>query len=476
MGKSSLINALLGKQGELAPSSQDGACTAAVCRFNHHDATKADKPFKARVAFKSKETIDQELVALFSEYREVNEDIELNGTSDSTLRADRDRLIEKIRAVETWSGIPMTELEAYGIEDNTSEITIQCKNGNTLFNYQNPQKQHTKHISASNERAFGQLIRPYVGNVKNKKKIALWPLVQVVDIFVDAEILRHGVVLVDLPGEMDANDGRAQVARDNYGMVDCLVIVTPVHRANDDQTSSELLREDLLVDLEGDGKMNANSLCIVSTKNDEMKWDLFIDEGMDMEEISPRFPELYEQYTAINNELEDDSLSTTQLQQLENKRAELDEQCLAECIGARIRNVAETFREMAEKRHRDVFGGQKTFSPRDIAVIAVSSHAFRELKKHKALPAFRDAESTGIPELKAWIVQASLQKREEHVDDMLNRFDKLFNAFEAWAIESWRAKLQIPQSEFSGIQTILEVYKKELRKVSRSTNPTKTHH
>jgi hypothetical protein len=50
-----------------------------------------------------------------------------------------------------------------------------------------------------------------------------------------------GLVLVDLPSEMDANDSRSEVARKFYGKVDRLMVVTPSDRAFDNKTQRALI-------------------------------------------------------------------------------------------------------------------------------------------------------------------------------------------------------------------------------------------
>src|SRR5689334_5050263 len=73
LGKSSLVNALLGMESDIAPTSQSGACTAAVCCFHHRNNIDTDHAFTAKVQLKSRETLDSELCAFFLEFKEFED-------------------------------------------------------------------------------------------------------------------------------------------------------------------------------------------------------------------------------------------------------------------------------------------------------------------------------------------------------------------------------------------------------------------
>ncbi|OAA34077.1 hypothetical protein BBO_09341 [Beauveria brongniartii RCEF 3172] len=98
-----------------------------------------------------------------------------------------------------------------------------------------------------------------------------------VEIFVKADILQNGIVLVDLPGEMDALDARSQVARRFYSKLDRLIVVASGDRAANNKTAMDLIRDDQIVDMEAEGKLNASNLGVVITKIDDMKWRSFIE-------------------------------------------------------------------------------------------------------------------------------------------------------------------------------------------------------
>jgi len=57
---------------------------------------------------------------------------------------------------------------------------------------------------------------------------------------VDAEILRTGIVLVDLPGVRDSNAARAAIAEDYMRKADEIIIVSPLNRILSNKTVETL--------------------------------------------------------------------------------------------------------------------------------------------------------------------------------------------------------------------------------------------
>lgn len=240
-GKSSLLNVLISETGDIVPRSQNGACTAAVCCFSYPGPDASPRKFSAKVHLKSKDTVDDELAAFFQEYRELNQGA-----------ADR-------------------------LGEEGSEITNRCHDRHLLFDPISPHRGLVITVAADNARDFRLAIKPYIGSQGRNAKVVRWPLVEMVEIFVVADILRDGIVLVDLPGETDALDARSQVARRYYNKLDRILVVASGDRAVDNKTAVDLIREDQVVDMEADGKLRDGSLGLVVTKVDQMEWQDFVE-------------------------------------------------------------------------------------------------------------------------------------------------------------------------------------------------------
>ena len=67
-------------------------------------------------------------------------------------------------------------------------------------------------------------------NGSQVEEISFWPLVQMIHIHVNSPVLRHGAVLVDLPGSQDADVARDRAAREYLAKVDFVWLVTPITR------------------------------------------------------------------------------------------------------------------------------------------------------------------------------------------------------------------------------------------------------
>ena len=334
MGKTSLLNALVSGQGGggIAPSSQSAACTAAVCCFRYLQPSKGKDRFKLRVHLKSKETVDQEISAIFQEIRQYREYAKNEGAKDSETQAEEQRLNDQLRIISLWSGVSKQELDAYVETGRVGDITSKCS-ASQYFNLRSPQHAETLEISCPSERSFSDTIKSYVAsNSRQKQGTAVWPIVEMVDIFLPADILKNGVVLVDLPGEMDAVESRSRVAREFYVKLDRLMVVSPCERAADNRTAIELLRPDRVIDLDADGKLEPGCLAVVITKIDLMKWLAYADEisGDDEgnEGDSSAFKEivgLMENYKSEQEKLDKLNDATEQLAQNSNSHINSDQ-------------------------------------------------------------------------------------------------------------------------------------------------------
>lgn len=84
----------------------------------------------------------------------------------------------------------------------------------------------------------------------------LWPLTNIVRIFLDAQVLKSGVILADLPGYRDINLARVKKAQQYLISCDEVFIVARINRAVTDQSVKESIRAQYRSDAE-------RSKCIV---------------------------------------------------------------------------------------------------------------------------------------------------------------------------------------------------------------------
>lgn len=91
----------------------------------------------------------------------------------------------------------------------------------------------------------------------------LWPLTNIVRIFLDAQVLSSGIVLADLPGYRDINLARVKKAQQYVVRCDEVFVVARINRVLADQSVEELLRGQFRSDAERN-----KSIAIVCTHAD----------------------------------------------------------------------------------------------------------------------------------------------------------------------------------------------------------------
>ncbi|TQN67936.1 Nuclear GTPase SLIP-GC [Colletotrichum shisoi] len=259
LGKSSLINALLGYR--IVPTSQSSACTAAVCIFGYNNDTAGGNKFRATITFKSWDTVKTELDALKREQADLEDMRSLfendptsdfsghwSGLSDAFIRkSSPEQILQNAKSLAT-------DIFPNGKADNT---------GN-----------HQEHIVAASERAFIRLLRQYVDSASKSSAPKYWPLVEKVEAFVDSPILRNGIKLVDLPGTSDAFGFRGEIAHSYQDRLDKVIVVTPATRAADNKAAADfILSENQATQLDMDGMLKNESICVAVTKIDSMNCD-----------------------------------------------------------------------------------------------------------------------------------------------------------------------------------------------------------
>lgn len=117
-----------------------------------------------------------------------------------------------------------------------------------------------------------------------------------------------------------------------------------------------------------------------------------------------------------------------------NARAHRASKVTFECMS--LRNDAVQGRIRADFRtDQKKFRGKRFVAKHhDIEVLAVSSQAFWRIANYEeAVPGFPRPNYTGIPGARHWLRQCTARLREDHLDLMLNKFEKLVNWISQWS-------------------------------------------
>jgi GTPase Era involved in 16S rRNA processing len=274
-GKSSLINALL--QMRVLPRNEEVASTAVPVEVSYNTDEDAEHRFKATIEGISKAEFTKEIKILFKNKELHNENPE--GEDDEIdIEAYQQMLttIEKIKWVYPY----LQNID--DIDDTSAE---------KLLNEEYVQKMldSKEEVQASSELQFAQDIKKYIESSKPKDgendAISLWPLVKVVRIYVKADILKCGIILVDLPGSHDTSAARVAVA-DNYRKnLTASVVCAPAVRAGSDRVAQELLGSVERRNMQLDGLYTSDSLFFVVTKIDDlMDYEAYIRDHENLQE------------------------------------------------------------------------------------------------------------------------------------------------------------------------------------------------
>ncbi|XWW94488.1 hypothetical protein V2A60_002431 [Cordyceps javanica] len=456
-GKSSLLNVLVNAKADIVPSSQNGACTAAVCCFSYPDVKSERKEFSAKIHMKSKATVEKELVDFFEDLHEFEDRSQNETGEDSVTFAERDRFDDQLNLIQGWSGLSEQRLRNLGRGGLAPEIVAECLHVQDIFDLSNPEEGLVISLSDDKESTFRAALKPFVGG--RGAECLRWPLVEMVEIFVEADILQNGIVLVDLPGQMDALDARSRVARRFYSKLDRLIVVASGDRAANNKTAMDLIRDDQIVDMEAEGKLNTSNLGIVITKIDDMKWRSFIESEWPTSQVPAeiqhavdRLGLLEELQAEVQDERgesgrlsphmaipdTDDFAFTSEssrhpLKLLQSEIRTLEAFCRRSCIDARSIDIKKQFQRRFEKIRTSLRSKTDFLLASPLEVFPVSSHKYRNIIAGKPSDTFPDAPSTGITALANWIVKGSLPKRESHADSIIQRCQVIFDAASSWA-------------------------------------------
>ncbi|KAK4147453.1 uncharacterized protein C8A04DRAFT_24703 [Dichotomopilus funicola] len=105
-----------------------------------------------------------------------------------------------------------------------------------------------------------------------------------------------------------------------------------------------------------------------------------------------------------------------------------------ECVWLRNQHIIEAIKRDFAQRQKTLARGMKNQSEYDgsVDVIPVSATAFRDQLKGREPLGFMTAKHTGIPKLRQFLGDVTLEKREQRLDAMLNTLRRLFRTIHRW--------------------------------------------
>lgn len=255
-GKSSVINALLDEE-RLLPTNCSRACTASPTEISYNRSDDPDELYRADIEFITAEDWIKELNIIFTELLDRSGNVSRECNNPDT---EAGIAYAKMKAV-----YPSKSNQTIA-ESNPERLALEPAVRGVLGS--------VKKLRSSTAKRLYNAMRRYVdskdkdNHIQKNVDMEYWPLIKVVRIYIKADALSTGAVIVDLPGVQDSNAGRAAVAQQYMKACTGLWIVAPINRAVDDKTAKSLLGDSFKRQLKYDGIYSA--VTFICSKTDEI--------------------------------------------------------------------------------------------------------------------------------------------------------------------------------------------------------------
>ncbi|KAH0183485.1 hypothetical protein KCU99_g9481, partial [Aureobasidium melanogenum] len=307
-GKSSVIHAILDEE-RLVPTNCMRACTAVVTEISWNASDDENDKYRAEIEFIKPAEWETELRILFQEVidgsggisREVSNPDSQAGIAYAKIRAvywclTKDDLIrsstEELMTDHTVRGLLGTTEHVRDRHCDTFYKTVQ--------HYVDSKEKleltkESKNEEEDNSKGTGDKNKKKKKETR-KREQEFWPLIKVIRLYVKADALSTGAVLVDLPGSADSNAARAAVAEEYTKQCTGLWIVSPINRAVDDKAAKHLLGSTFRRQLKYDGTYSA--VTFICSKTD----DISNTEATDSLSLADEIEELDDQLILIEHQ------------------------------------------------------------------------------------------------------------------------------------------------------------------------------
>ncbi|OAA41248.1 Dynamin, GTPase domain protein [Cordyceps fumosorosea ARSEF 2679] len=233
-GKSSVLNSLL-DEGDLVKSgSAGGACTCAATEFHYHDSDT----ISIEVQLFDEDALLEQQMQLLKYYRHFH----LECPSED----DRDYFYElAMLATDTFSSLFQSQLPSQNTLLNEDEGRMK-RTFKRLITELRPPSSHTVMTGLTKEACSEKLTEltstPASSAGDSATRAAVWPYIEKIRVFLNAQILKKGLILVDLPGLRDINSARRNITEVYIRNCNEIFAVCPASRASDDETIQEIFR------------------------------------------------------------------------------------------------------------------------------------------------------------------------------------------------------------------------------------------
>ncbi len=213
----------------MLPSSAWRASTAVPVEVSYNYDERS--LFRAEVIYITAEEWSRELKSLFEDIQAASG----SGTDDEDDEGEAER---KDRINQSFDKIKyvyphirsLAKLGTVSVEELLNHPEVRDVLGST------------KPIAKPSKNQLSTAILRYIDSGDHNDKISShWPLVKLVKVFVKSDLLEPGIILVDLPGNLDSNAARSAIAEKYHKDLSVSCIVADVTRGISEKNVSDLV-------------------------------------------------------------------------------------------------------------------------------------------------------------------------------------------------------------------------------------------
>ncbi|KAK6357514.1 hypothetical protein TWF718_001823 [Orbilia javanica] len=273
-GKSTLLNALLNREN-IVPTSGIRACTSVATEFSSRTPTMKSQ-FHAVIEFVGREEFEKEVEILRYDIAGEDEtqfDAEdgycmLSESEDEENKNVVNIPVPKRRRLSDSSSAAAAEVARDkmkalfpGFQDSDlSRVTTMVQE---LYAKNEALTAGKQFLEDDDEDEFVEQVHKMIANRGDEEDTEpqLWPLIKIMRIHLDAEVLDGDAILVDLPGLKDDNAARAAVAQSYLAKANEVIIVSRLARALTDETTAALAEMGYTKQLQFDGRKRITIVC-----------------------------------------------------------------------------------------------------------------------------------------------------------------------------------------------------------------------